>query len=235
MSSPRYIHRHHKHRHHDGEHCCFNEVADHYIDYVCDAPGEHFKLFKKGGLKNALKNIIHGVGQGLKKVGQAASFAVVLPFKDAMKHGLDAKGLSHSNKIEDISTKFFHSHVKGQGFMDKYDEYFIPSHFDESRYNIVDEAASAIIGAIVDYFKNLKKKKDSGQPLTPDEEKMLAKSEAAQTALVNKAKDMGEEAAASKVKDFLFSWKGAVAGAGILGLIVAVIYLAGRAKRPAHA
>ncbi len=142
--------------------------------------------------------------------------APLLPLKPAMVRALDIKGVQHTNDLSDIVPKFFHRIIKAETFEDSRHEFFsgrIGTLKHVNDYNIYNNKEEHIVAEVVDiaiqlipkvveYFKNLKKKKDAGT-ITPDEQKVLDTAE--ETA--KQIEDAGgvEETMADKIKGFLFS------------------------------
>ena len=64
-------------------------------------------LFKR--LMDDVKKAGQGIAKGLHKIGknlvEMEEMVVLAPFKGAMKHQLDKKGIKHSNKLKDIGNK----------------------------------------------------------------------------------------------------------------------------------
>ena len=111
-------------------------------------------LFKKIG--KGLKKDLKKIGKGIKSVEQ---FVVLEPFKNMMKKQLDARKIAHTSKLSDIASKFFKEIVKGK------------NHFEMQ--NLGEDIAVGIVQEIIDWIKGVKKKKDSGQKLSPAEEAVL--------------------------------------------------------------
>lgn len=141
---------------------------------------------------------LHKVGNAYIDI---STFVVLAPFKKAMKKALDRKGIKYKNRLTDIAPKFVKHVVKDQKnyetyqgdlkhfeeyealenleFLDGYELYWangevanLTDELAEEGAKVGTQVASSIIKAIVDFFKNLLKKKQSGQPMTDAENKM---------------------------------------------------------------
>lgn len=91
--------------------------------------------------------------------------------------------------------------------------------------------ASALVAEVLTYLRKLKDRKDKQEaqkasgtvvsdPLTPEEEKILASAQATSKQLQDVAKEEAENTVAGQVKEFIFSWKGGIALIVLVGLIV---------------
>lgn len=97
-------------------------------------------------------------------------FAPILPFKKFMMKYLDDAKIKYNKKdLSAITMAFFNSAVKGknkfdtENFLDEFDEF--------DNFGISD--IKIIVDAIVKFFNKTKEKKDSGQPMTPTEKKIV--------------------------------------------------------------
>lgn len=145
-------------------------------------------FFKKGGkVRNALKKIGDKVKDGVEKVGK---IAVLSPFKRPMEKALEAKGIKHSGKLEDVVEKFYDNIiVKKDGAVkeakksESFDPVLLPT----------------IISAVIAFFKNLKAKQESGEPLSEAEQKALDAAEE----VVEGAKGAAKSEVKFAIGDFL--------------------------------
>jgi hypothetical protein len=83
------------------------------------------------------------------------------PLMRPMKATLARKGIQYQDDIKDVAWKFYKHIVQGEQFIGQYSSDFVVT--------VIMIVATAL-PAIIKYFKNLKKKKDAGETLTPLEE-----------------------------------------------------------------
>lgn len=171
----------------------------------------------KGKIKAKLKKAVQKVKQAAKKVASKTkdvAFAPILPFKGVMRKALDRKGIKYDpNSLSQIAALFVHHVVKGNyGHFNYNLLYNGPQHRmyidGDTPQNIVADVALTLVTTIINYLKNLKEKKDSGQPLTADEEQVLDAAGKVADQVVAVSGDVAEDTIAGMVKDFIFSWKG---------------------------
>jgi len=200
-------------------------------------------LFKR--LMDDVKKAGQGIAKGLHKIGknlvEMEEMVVLAPFKGAMKHQLDKKGIKHSNKLKDIAPKFVKHIVKGSNFenyqgdlkhyedyeslenletLEQYERYWangeVPN-FDnlgeEEGAKLATDVASSIINAVVDFFKTLLKKKKDGVPMTDAENKMADLAEKG----AEKANELIQQEATKSVGGFVMDNK--------IIIIIAVVVL----------
>lgn len=187
-----------------------------------------------------------------KKGGEDVRYAPLLPFKPAMIKSLDSAGIKHTNAIEDIATKF-NSNIVNKHYdptleIISNDENFAFS-MDEDMYSLAEQggsavgnigqaagqlstgnvvgAAGSIIQAIITWFKNIKKKKENGQPLSQQEAATLqaADETAQQMAASGELEEQsglsgGLGSLAMSAKNFIFSPYGIMIGAAIIAYLV---------------
>lgn len=89
-----------------------------------------FKKIKKGvskavknlaiETKKTIKDPVKAIKHLAKSIVRVGGFSVLLPFKGTMKHQLNKKGIKHSNKIDDISLKFFENIVRKNKSFESY-------------------------------------------------------------------------------------------------------------------
>lgn len=188
----------------------------------------------KKAVQNVKKVSIKVVSKG-KNVVKNLPFATLLPFKGIMKNHLSKKGIKVNDDLANISVAFAKSVTGGQHFYNPnmYDENPIMDfegavfRKDPNQFSIGEDvaiaAAKAVINAVLEYFKQLKDKKNRGEKLTEDEQNLLDKTEKATQAVIDAGVDTGMNA----VKDFLFSWKG---GLLLLGIIAGAVLLFSKKK-----
>ncbi|MDE2025572.1 MAG: hypothetical protein KGJ07_03695 [Patescibacteria group bacterium] len=172
----------------------------------------------------------------------AEAGAPLLLLRPAMEQYLNDHGISHTGALSDIAIKFDQA-VNGNGFEKEncesceYRESCEKENcclFEKENFKLSPSLITGVVDGATGFFHSLQQRKNAGEALSPAEDKLLNDKNAAASAAASKAKQMAEETIAEKFKNFLFSWKGAVAGGGILALIIGVIYLSGKAhKAPA--
>lgn len=105
-------------------------------------------------------------------------FAVLAPFKRAMKTILKARGVKpKSDKLKDIAAAFV-THIVSKNHFEKQDFERQVESFEQE--NLVEEAidiAIAIIKKVVQYFKDKKADQAAGVPLDPDVQKAVGEAE----------------------------------------------------------
>ncbi len=187
---------------------------------------------KKRGGKSKVGAFLKKVKDKAKHLGQDAPFAVLLPFKKIMKNKLDKNNISHDNSLKDIAIQFA-KHVHEFSHFECLE--IDALHADATSAGIVagglanagasvatgnyTGAVKAIIQAIVNFFKHLKEKKTSGEKLTKDETQMLDQAEKVSDEIEDAVKDEVQGTIAERIRDFIFSWKGALALVALLALV----------------
>lgn len=114
-------------------------------------------------------------GGGLKKLLNITTFAPLLPFRAAMKLILRSKGVKPKDKIDELSQQFYKIVIKKENY----------SEIEHIEPTII----SAIVTAVLAYFKNLKKKKEEGKELTESEKKALDVAEKSVDTVVRNIKE----------------------------------------------
>ena len=169
---------------------------------------------KKTGKTKAGK-LIAKVKKGVKKVAgtikKVASFPVLLPFKVAMSTILKSKGIIPEKDIAKLAQQFHSVIIEKKGTYEMYEV-----------EHIAPVAISMIINGVIDFFKQLKKKKDSGATLTPQEETALNNAEATVGAVMEAGKEDAKNEIAKK------SFTPLIIG-GVIALIV-IFLLVGKKK-----
>lgn len=172
--------------------------------------------------------VVKQIGHTVLKVGENIAFAPIAIFKPMMIKELDRRGIAHTDMLHDIAPKFA-KHVTGHHF-----EYFeeqmfstgdLKINFSEKNSDgkhLVDVVASSIVKAIVEFFKNLKKKKESGTPMSESETKLLNDSEAVINTVEDIAIETTQDSVVYQIKNFVFSWKGV---ASLAGIVVILLFL----------
>lgn len=115
---------------------------------------------KKGRLKGALKKATEKVKKAAKKMGAAAAFAPLLPFKGAMKKALKRRGVAAPNKMDELAKVFYTNVLQSK----KYEGEF---------QHVEPVTVSLIVSAVLSFFKDMMKKKAEGT--ASPEELALAK------------------------------------------------------------
>lgn len=182
---------------------------------------------REAGLNKRLKQTKSNYRNALAKIKASKGdikYIALLPFKKMMRIALRKKDVPHTKHLSDIVPKFYLHIVQNKNFGASLDDYnyMVEGH---AIYNI-DAAAVAqvssiglpIITAIIDFIKSLKKKKDAGEPLTDMEKTVLEYSERASETVLDAAEKQAQITIAEEVRDFLFSWKGAVT-LGVIGIV----------------
>lgn len=170
---------------------------------------------------SSAKNDIHKIGKAIAKTAvkvvdkvEEIPFAPLLPFKGLMTTELQKRNITYKNELSDIAPKFYNSVVKKSHFDSESNNFeggFNYIDHDGSENFVVTAAmATTIIGAIIDFIKQLKKKRDAGQPLTNEESQILTQAEQISVVVSDAAMNSAQTTIAEQVKDFIFSWKGAV-------------------------
>jgi len=136
---------------------------------------------RKSTRKTRLGRFFQKIGKGVKKIVKKAAsipFAPLLPFKLAMKKILKSKGVDTSgDTINEIVQKFYHVVIQKKGNFEVHSyEHLSPS------------VVSTIIKAVINFFKSLKARKESGAPLSRAEEKALDYAEKATSEAVQEVK-----------------------------------------------
>lgn len=193
------------------------------------------KLIKKGGkaIKDAANSVI--------TVGADIPFAPLLPLKPVMVAALDKRKIEHTSHLHDIAPKFVNHIVKGHSsFDDSAEAYDITSGVsmfdaDESSESGGKSGMSmtmigSVIQMVINYFKKLKEKKDSGEPLSSEEQAILAKGEVIAKEVNDTVADAAKDTVAAKVRDFMFSWKG---GLALVALVILLIVAFSKKKAAA--
>jgi hypothetical protein len=140
--------------------------------------------------KTKLGKALEKLGKGVKKIAKKAKnipFAPLLPFKLAMKKILHERGVETSNDINEITQKFYNVVIQKKASYEIY-----------SYEHLAPAVVSAIIAAVIEYFKTLKKKKERGEKLTEAEEKALQVAEEATAQAVSEVKEQAKVEIMSK-------------------------------------
>ena len=149
-------------------------------------------------------------------LGMKLAFPLLIPFKAIMLTMLHKKGVPVPDRRISKVAESFYKHIalgrnyEGLDFETNFEE------LAESNYEGYAVAVGTIIKTIVSFFKGLKKKKDSGQPLSNDEEKALEVAEKIGEDIEEIEKDEVEEGIGEKILEYW--WIGAIAIVGILYL-----------------
>jgi len=146
---------------------------------------------KRKKRKTKIGKFLQKIGKGVKKIVKKAAdlpFAPLLPFKLAMKKILKEKGVdTQGDTIVEVAQKFYNVVILKK------------SNYEIHAYeHLAPAAISAIIAAVIDFFKTLKKKKDNGENLSPAEEKALKTAEEATAAAVSEVKEQAKVEVMSK-------------------------------------
>ena len=140
--------------------------------------------------KTKVGKALQNIGKGVKNIAKKAKnlpFAPLLPFKVAMRAVLRSKGVETSDDITEISQKFYNVVIQKKA------NYEI-----QSFEHLAPSVVSAIIAAVIDFFKGLKKKKERGEKLTEAEEKALKLAEEATAEVVSEVKEQAKSQIMSK-------------------------------------
>lgn len=150
---------------------------------------------------------------------QDAAFQVLLPFKTVMKNALARKGIKTDGSLKDIALKFSVYIVDGENTRPTQTNYFNGGplyispedniimernfHADEVEYTEPGSEAAKyeagakqtknIIQKIIQWFKDRKKKKEAGEPLTADELLTLSDAEMVSETLIEDAEEAQNE------------------------------------------
>jgi hypothetical protein len=145
---------------------------------------------KKHG-KTKVGKFLTKVGKGVKKIAKEAgkiAFAPLLPFKLAMKQVLKEKGVNADEMKMNELVQTFHSVI-----IEKKGNYEIQNY-----EHLGDDVIASVISGIIAYFKNLKKRKEAGEKLTPAEEKALKTAEDTTGQAIEDIKEEGKQELMSK-------------------------------------
>ena len=151
--------------------------------------------------------------QRRERLKSVTVLAPLQPLKPVMILALKKKGKTHSVKtpLSIIARDFYNTYVAPKSGFEEIPE----------MDNAVGAVGSAVVGAIIDYIKNLKKKKEEGKPLSKTEGQIVTGTEKVEAKIATKAK---EEAAAEVGRNILFDKKTQlIIGGVILGIIAIVV------------
>lgn len=150
------------------------------------------------------------------------AFNKLLPFKEKMQKTLALKGITPSNRIDILSNQFYNEIVTANMF----DNYGYPRYQKFSLYSLpvdqADAATDAIITGIIEYIKNLEKKKEEGGTLTKGEEVILQ----GKGKVSEKIEEAAKSTAAEKTGEFLLFKGGWIWIAGGIAAIILIVVLA---------
>ena len=130
------------------------------------------------------------------------AFPLLIPFKMVMLNMLRKKGVPTPDQRIGKVAESFYKHIalgknyEGLDFETNFEE------LAEQNYESYAIAVGTIIKAVVSFFKGLKKKKDSGQPLSNDEEKALEVAEQIGEDIEEMEKDEVEEGIGEKLLEY---------------------------------
>lgn len=129
---------------------------------------------------NSIVDQAQAAGQSISSAAQVATQAVgnavdvvkyapLLPFKNTMKNALKRKGIPYNDNIADISNKFFDYIIKKK------------SSYEESTYYLENFDTLEVVGACLNFIKNLLSMESKGETMTPEQKAILgdAKTDAA--------------------------------------------------------
>lgn len=156
-------------------------------------------LFKQ--LRDGIKKSVKGIVKVGGKIYEAEAMVVLAPFKKTMMKQLDKRGIKHGKKMKDVARLFLKHVIKGKhnyenyvGDLKHFEDYEALETLENldaiEMVNVPDPAfinnldnlgeeeatnvAKDIINAVLDFFKTVLKKKQSGKPVS-DEENEMAK------------------------------------------------------------
>ena len=123
----------------------------------------------------------------IKSAANKVGYARLLVFKPVLVQALKKKGakVSMSTKM-DVLVPMFKDVVIDKKAVLNYDDYNCIEH-------VAEEAADAIVTLVLEFIKNLKAKKDKGEPLSPDEQNILDASEKVAESVKDGAKEAGKD------------------------------------------
>lgn len=173
---------------------------------------------KRKGLGKVLQKISDKSKKFLKDMGSNLKFAPLVPFYPVMVTMLNKRGVKHGKKMEDVVEKFINNIVKKKKNFDDFGfgEEDV-NELDFNSYNVVPpELIEGAVQIVIEFFKQLKKRKDAGEKLSTEEEGMLNAVEQ----VTDSIKDGAEEEAGSMIKEFLFSWKGGLLAVALILVII---------------
>jgi hypothetical protein len=151
------------------------------------------------------KNIVDAAKETLKN----PAFAPLVVLKPVMKSALQKKGIKYkSDSVEDLAEAFHTAIVKKQPYK---------ANYSYEVNNLDPFLVTTIVTAIIDFIKNLKKKKEDGIALTNEEQIILNEAEKVAATVTDYAKDEAK----FQVGDFLSkNWVFIVAGLVLVGYFV---------------
>ena len=188
--------------------------------------------------KNKIKKFFKKLKSVASRLGHDAPFYPLLPFKHLMRKKLEANQIQHDGTLRGIATTFARkhksfSHFEEQTFDDALTNNFVGLNIGEAGGVLVKGISGAgisaatgnyagavgdIIKAVTDYFKKLKEKKNKGEKLTKEEEKLLVGADKVTEDIANAAIAESKRTVSEKVSDFIFSWKGGLSVVGVVAL-----------------
>jgi len=168
-----------------------NQVIDGSdVDDGTNSFENHLNIFQKAG-RFASKEAKQAGKFAKKEIGTVAGAAALLPLlplKPMMKKLLNKKGIKYSNKLKDISNKFYNEVIKKHP--SAYDDFEYPQHdLDNYTENNIIDVAIEIVEEIIKFIKGIKDKASKGTLLTDIEKDVLDGSNDA----VNKIKKKGRK------------------------------------------
>jgi len=146
---------------------------------------------KRKKRKTKIGKFLQKIGKGVKNIVKKAAdlpFAPLLPFKLAMKKILKEKGVdTQGDTIIEVAQKFYNVVIQKK------------SNYEIHAYeHLSPSVISSIISAIINFFKNLKTRKEGGEQLSPADEKALETAEKATAEAVKTIKNEAKVEVMSK-------------------------------------
>lgn len=192
---------------------------------------------KKKERKTKVGKALQKIKDGLVKVGTHVAFAPLVPLVPVMSAILNKRGIQHGKRIEDITESFYNNVVKPTGnhfdvmnfYFDEYsfdaDNFDFDADLNFDEFNIIPPGVIAsIVGAIINFLKGIKKKKDAGVPLSAEEHIALDKLKEVETQV-----DMTQDTFVDQLKHFFFSPLGIISVIVIVG--GALYIVSGKGKK----
>lgn len=130
------------------------------------------KTAKKGKFGAKVKKITTKIGKITKKIvvtsAVAPLIAPLIPFFPIMTKALKTKGITPPKAPLDLIKSFYSNVVKKASLEDSIED--IPANLEYLEENVIGAISATIVKNIIEFIKNIKNKKASGQPLSPSED-----------------------------------------------------------------
>lgn len=129
-----------------------------------------------------------------RKEKGGAGWLIMTPWRPVLMAILKKKGLPHKGTNKELAMRFYKEVLKKPlPSMYEGDGNYYDANFTGMMKGHTEGGIDIIVGAIITWIKNLKKKKENGEPMTAEEEKLLEISESAARSGEQMIKDEAEE------------------------------------------